>query len=61
MRDHTFHYSKTEIKVAPVASSESARSGGCGQSVYRLGRLQASYIHLYFPSNSQAVARLFAP
>ncbi len=27
----------------------------------RDGRLHASYLHLYFPSNPQAVARLFAP
>lgn len=32
-----------------------------GKPVYRLGRLHASYLHLYFPSNPETTARLFAP
>jgi len=59
LRGHTFHYSKTDIRIKPVVSSESARPGGRGEPTYRLGRLHASYVHLYFPSNPDAVARLF--
>ena len=32
-----------------------------GEAVYRRQRLTASYVHLYFPSNPQAAARLFLP
>ena len=33
--------------------------GQAGEAMYRQKRLTASYMHLYFPSNPQAVARLF--
>lgn len=61
VRGHTFHYSRMQSPLAPIATSESARGSRGGEPVYRLGRLHASYVHLYFPSNPQAVARLFAP
>lgn len=61
LRGHTFHYSHIESPLAPIAWSESARAGGRGEPVYRQGRLHASYLHLYFPSNPEAAARLFAP
>ena len=61
MRGHTFHYSQMECLLAPVTISEGARAGRRGEAVYRAGRLNASYLHLYFPSNPLAVARLFAP
>lgn len=61
LRGHTFHYSRMETPLAPVARSESARAGRRGEPVYREGRLHASYLHLYFPSNPLAAARLFAP
>lgn len=61
LRGHTFHYSRMETPLLPLATSEGARPGRRGEAVYRLGRLQASYLHLYFPSNPEAVARLFAP
>ena len=61
LRGHTFHYSRMETPLAPVAWSEGARAGRRGEPVYRDGRLHASYLHLYFPSNPLAAARLFAP
>lgn len=61
LRGHTFHYSRMESPLVPIAWSESARAGGRGEPVYRLGRLHAAYLHLYFPSNPEAAARLFAP
>ena len=60
LRGHTYHYSRLETPLAPVATSEPARAGRGGEPVYRQGRLQASYLHLYYPSNPAAVARLFA-
>jgi len=61
MRGHTYHYSKVKCPLTPVSTSEGARPGRAGEPVYRLGRLNASYLHLYFPSNPEAAARLFMP
>ena len=60
MRGHTYHYSKLDSPLEPVAVSEGARKGRRGEPVYRQGRLNASYLHLYFPSNPEATAQLFA-
>nr|MBS0021669.1 cobyrinate a,c-diamide synthase [Gammaproteobacteria bacterium] len=61
MRGHTFHYSRLSTPLEPYAWSEGMKPGRRGEPLYRLDRLHASYLHLYFPSNPQAVARLFAP
>ncbi|MCF6257836.1 MAG: cobyrinate a,c-diamide synthase [Gammaproteobacteria bacterium] len=59
MRGHTYHYSTLDSPLAPVAVSKGARKGRRGEPVYRQGRLNASYLHLYFPSNPVATAQLF--
>ena len=61
LRGHTFHHSRAEIDLQPLARSVSQRHHGQPEAVYRLGRLTASYLHLYFPSNPLAAARLFLP
>ena len=61
LRGHSFHYSKLDTPLAPLCTTQPARSGRCGEAVYRVGRLTASYFHAYFPSNPTAVAQLFAP
>lgn len=61
LRGHTFHYSRTETTLAPIAFGVPRRLGSIGEAVYRSGRLTASYLHLYFPSNPQAAAGLFLP
>jgi len=61
LRGHTFHYSQLQSTLQPIATTQSARAGGRGEAVYRSGRLHASYMHLYFPSNPLATAKLFAP
>lgn len=61
LRGHTFHYSQFNSPLAPIAWSEGARAGRRGEAVYRSGRLHASYLHFYFPSNPAAAAQLFAP
>lgn len=60
LRGHSFHYSTLESPLTPVAWSVNARPGRRGEAVYRSGRLHAAYLHLYFPSNPFATARLFA-
>lgn len=61
IRGHTFHYSSVESAAKPIVWSKGQRDGRRGEAVYRVGRLHASYIHLYFSSNPQAVAQLFMP
>lgn len=58
LRGHSFHYSKTETALASLCTTRRA-DGRAGEAVYRRHRLTASYMHLYFPSNPDAVARLF--
>ena len=60
LRGHTFHYSKTETALPPLTRA-TKQSGSEGEAVYRVGRLTASYLHAYWPSNPQAAARLFLP
>ena len=61
LRGHTFHYSRMEAAPKPITHGTAQHGGTPGEAVYREGRLHASYLHLYFPSNPQAVTRLFAP
>lgn len=58
LRGHTFHYSRSETPLAPLCMSTHP-AGRAGEAVYRRARLTASYLHLYFPSNPKATARLF--
>ena len=39
----------------------STADGRPGEAVYQTGRLSASYLHAYFPSNPAAVAALLRP
>ena len=59
LRGHTFHHSKLETSLQPVAYGRRQRDGKPGEAVYRVERLTASYLHLYFASNPVAAARLF--
>jgi len=59
LRGHTFHYSTVASDITPLCSSIHP-GGRTGEAVYRQRRLTASYMHLYFPSNPVAVARLFS-
>ncbi len=58
LRGHAFHYSRTETPLSPLCAT-CRPDGRPGEAVYRRKRLTASYMHLYFPSNPEAVARLF--
>jgi cobyrinic acid a,c-diamide synthase len=55
---HTFHFSQSETPLIPLVRAQTA-DGHDGEAVYRQGRLTASYVHFYFPSNPPAVASLF--
>ncbi len=57
VRGHTYHHSITESALTPLTMTEGKR--GKAEPVYREGHLHASYLHMYFPSNPDAIARLF--
>ena len=64
VRGHTFHHARIETPLAPVALTQAQRHHGRPEGIFRAGpggRLHASFLHLYFPSNPQAIARLFHP
>lgn len=61
LRGHTYHHSLTSTEWQPIARGVSPNGGRGAEAVYRDGRLTASYVHFYFPSNPQAVAALFKP
>ncbi|QTD46820.1 cobyrinate a,c-diamide synthase [Ottowia testudinis] len=65
LRGHTFHYSRCETPLAPIAHTQpaagSARRGG--ETVYAggpRGNVRASYFHAWFASSPQAAAALFS-
>ncbi|MBD9361349.1 cobyrinate a,c-diamide synthase [Methylomonas sp. EbB] len=59
IRGHSFHFSKLETTLEPIAVSSPQRSFGHGEGFFRNGSLQASYLHLYFPFNPQLAAGFF--
>jgi cobyrinic acid a,c-diamide synthase len=61
LRGHTYHHSLTSTELTPIARGLSPNGGRGAEAVYREGRMTASYVHFYFPSNPQAVAALFLP
>lgn len=61
LRGHTYHHSLTSTQLQPIARGVSPNGGRGAEAVYRDGRMTASYVHFYFPSNPQAVAALFKP
>lgn len=58
VRGHTFHYSRMESPLSPFSTGIRRSDDKPGEAVYYQDRLYASYIHLYFPSNPEACARL---
>ncbi|MEN7431209.1 cobyrinate a,c-diamide synthase [Chromobacterium sp. TRC.1.1.SA] len=59
LRGHTFHYTRLETALEPIARAARASGAGSGEALYRRGSLLASYFHAYFPSNPLAAASLF--
>jgi cobyrinic acid a,c-diamide synthase len=61
LRGHTYHHSLTSTELTPIARGVSPNGGRGAEAVYRVGRMTASYVHFYFPSNPQAMAALLLP
>lgn len=60
LRGHAFHYSRF-VTDRPAAAWAEPRELGAPEAIHRKGRLLASYVHWYFPSNPEASARFFHP
>ena len=56
---HTFHYSKSETPLTPLVRAQTP-DGREGEPIYRHLRTTASYVHIYFPSNPGAIAKLLS-
>ena len=61
LRGHTFHHSTLESPLQPLARGECPNYKRTAEVVYRNGRLTASYIHFYLPSDPLAAAALLRP
>lgn len=61
LRGHTFHFSRTESSLHPIARTEPARRHSKPEAVYGQSSIRASYFHAWFPSNPEATAALFLP
>lgn len=59
LRGHSFHYSRCDTPLEPIAHCRNPNHGRVCEAIYRIDRLTASYMHFYFPSNLQATAALF--
>lgn len=56
---HTFHYSTMTTPMQPHLAATHATTGAPGEALYRHGRVAATYMHTYWPSNPAATAALF--
>ena len=61
LRGHSYHHSRLESAMEPLARGECPNDKPVSEAVFRLGRLTASYIHFYLPSDPAAAAALLRP
>lgn len=59
MTGHTFHYSRLDTPLVPVAHTRRASSDDPGERIFRQGPIFATYMHGYWPSNPELTAALF--
>ncbi|PUA18017.1 cobyrinate a,c-diamide synthase [Glaciimonas sp. PCH181] len=61
LRAHTFHHSMIDTPMVPQAIGERLHNTSAGEKIFQVGRITATYLHCYFPSNPTAAAALFLP
>ena len=59
VRGHAHHRSVSSDTPEPVAYGQRQRYSAPGEAIYQQGSLTATYLHLFFASNPQAIAGLF--
>jgi len=60
VRAHAHHHSRSENTLEPIAFGKRATHPAPGEAIYRSKGLTASYLHLFFPSNIEAIVELFS-
>ena len=58
---HAHHRSRSFNMPEALSYGRRQRHPAPGEAVYRHNNLNASYLHLFFPSNPKAISRLFNP
>lgn len=61
LRGHTYHHSKLETQPAAIVYAECPNDNSVSEALFQQQRLTASYIHFYFPSAPELIARWFIP
>jgi len=61
LRGHSHHRSLSHNTPEPIAKGRRPYHPAPGEAIYRVGSVTASYIHLFFPSNRQALSTIFNP
>ncbi|WP_370463950.1 cobyrinate a,c-diamide synthase [Oceanospirillum sediminis] len=59
IRAHAHHRSRCFDTDEPIAHGRRQRHPAPGEGIWRSKGLTASYLHLFFPSNPEAIARIF--
>ncbi|WP_028302014.1 cobyrinate a,c-diamide synthase [Oceanospirillum beijerinckii] len=59
VRAHAHHRSRCFDTDEPIAHGRRQRHPAPGEGIWRNKGLTASYLHLFFPSNPEAIARIF--
>lgn len=59
VRAHAHHRSRCFDTDEPIAHGRRQRHPALGEGIWRSKGLTASYLHLFFPSNPEAIARIF--
>ena len=60
IRAHAHHHSRSENTITPISHAKRATHPAAGEAIYRSKGLTASYLHLFFPSNINAIVQLFS-
>jgi len=60
LRGHAHHRSRSFDMQAPISFARRQRHAAPGEAIYRDKGLTASYLHLFFPNNPEAVGQLFS-
>jgi cobyrinic acid a,c-diamide synthase len=59
IRGHAHHRSQFECEFSPQDYARRQRHRAPGEPIYQSGKLIASYLHLFFPSNPKLTAEIF--
>lgn len=59
IRAHAHHRSKSDHRIEPIAHGRRQRHPAPGEAILRDRGLTATYLHLFFASNPQAIAAVF--